>query len=170
MKKIVYLLLFFSPSLFAQENLTYQRPPEEIAKLLDAPLTPFVTCSPDKQWMLLLERSDFPTIEQLSRPELRIAGLRLNPDNFGPSRASYTIGLKAKRISDGQEIEIKNLPSPLLLSNISFSPDSKKIAFLQNNANQIELWVIDVATFTASKATDRNINTTLGSAINWTSD
>ena len=170
MKKLIYILLFFSAPLFAQENLTYQRPPEEITKLLEAPLTPLVTFSPDKQWMLLLERSDFPTIEQLSRPELRIAGLRLNPDNFGPTRGSYTIGLKAKRISDGQEIEIKNLPSPLLLNSISFSPDSKKIAFLQNNANQIELWVIDVATFTASKATNRNINNTLGGAINWTSD
>src|SRR5688572_17341470 len=160
MKKIVYLILFLSTTLFAQENLTYQRPPEEIAKLLEAPLTPFVTFSPDKQWMLLLERSDFPTIEQLSRPELRIAGLRLNPDNFGPTRTNYTIGLKAKRISDGQEIEIKNLPSPLLLSGLSFSPDSKKIAFLQNNPTQIELWVIDLTTLSASKATNRNINNT----------
>src|SRR5690349_15735900 len=158
MKKIIYVLLFFSAPLLVQENLTYQRPPEEIAKLLETPLTPFVTFSPDKQWMLLLERSDFPTIEQLSSTELRIAGLRLNLDNFGPTRANYTIGLKAKRISDGQEIEIKNLPSPLLLSGLSFSTDSKKIAFLQNNANQIELWVIDVPTFTASKATNRNIN------------
>jgi dipeptidyl aminopeptidase/acylaminoacyl peptidase len=170
MKKIIYFLLFLSAPLFAQENLTYQRPPEEIAKLLEAPLTPFVTFSPDKQWMLLLERSDFPTIEQLSRPELRIAGLRINPDNFGPSRANYTIGLKAKRISDGQEFEIKNLPSPLLLSSISFSPDSKKIAFLQNNANQIELWVIDVATFTASKASNRSVSNTLAGAFSWLSD
>ena len=100
MKKIIYLLLFFSAPLLAQENLTYQRPPEEIAKLLEAPLTPFVTFSPDKQWMLLLERSDFPTIEQLSRPELRIAGLRLNPENFGPSRSNYTIGLRVYRMVD----------------------------------------------------------------------
>src|SRR5688572_33124077 len=127
MKKIVYLILFLSTTLFAQENLTYQRPPEDIAKLLDAPLTPFVTFSPDKQWMLLLERSDFPTIEQLSRPELRIAGLRTNPDNFGPRLANYTIGLNVKRTNDGQENEIKKLPTPLLASSISFSPDSKKI-------------------------------------------
>ena len=109
MKKIIYLILFLSTTLFAQENLTYQRPPEEIAKLLEAHLTQNVTFSPDKKWMLILERSDFPTIEQLSRPERRIDGLRLNPENFGPSRARYTIGLKAKRISDGQELEIKNL-------------------------------------------------------------
>jgi hypothetical protein len=98
MKKILYLLILTAYGAFAQENLGYQRPPEEIAKLLEAPLTPFVSFSPDKQWMLLLDRSDFPTIEQLSRPELRIGGLRINPQNFGPSRSSYTIGLKVKRI------------------------------------------------------------------------
>jgi hypothetical protein len=87
MKKLLVIVFISITALVnGQENLSYQRPPEEIAKLLEAPLTPFVSFSPDKQWMLLLERSDFPTIEQLSRPELRIGGLRINPENFGPSR------------------------------------------------------------------------------------
>jgi hypothetical protein len=89
MKNLLYLILFLTGSLaYAQENIRYQRPPEEIAKLVEAPLTPLVSFSPDKVWMLLLERSDYPSIEELSRPELRIAGLRINPENFGPSRAS----------------------------------------------------------------------------------
>lgn len=169
MKKILYLLFFVACSTFAQENLGYQRPPEAIAKLLEAPLTPFVSFSPDKQWMLLLDRSDFPTIEQLSRPELRIGGLRINPQNFGPSRSNYTIGLKVKRFSDGEELTIKNLPDPLLASSISFSPDSKKIAFLQNNPDKIELWLVDVATLTASKLTERKINNVMG-GYTWLSD
>lgn len=169
MKKILYLLFFVACSTFAQENLGYQRPPEAIAKLLEAPLTPFVSFSPDKQWMLLLDRSDFPTIEQLSRPELRIGGLRINPQNFGPSRSNYTIGLKVKRFSDGEELAIKNLPDPLLASSISFSPNSKKIAFLQNNPNKIELWLVDVATLTASKLTERKINNVMG-GYTWLSD
>lgn len=169
MKKILYLLFFVACSTFAQENLVYQRPPEAIAKLLEAPLTPFVSFSPDKQWMLLLDRSDFPTIEQLSRPELRIGGLRINPQNFGPSRSNYTIGLKVKRFSDGEELTIKNLPDPLLASSISFSPDSKKIAFLQNNPDKIELWLVDVATLSASKLTERKINNVMG-GYTWLSD
>jgi dipeptidyl aminopeptidase/acylaminoacyl peptidase len=169
MKKILYLLLLITYGSFGQENLGYQRPPEEIAKLLEAPLTPFVSFSPDKQWMLLLDRSDFPTIEQLSRPELRIGGLRINPQNFGPSRSSYTIGFKLKQLNDNVELEIKNLPTPLTGSSISFSPDSKKIAFLQNDADKIELWVIDVATLTASKITERKINNVMG-GYTWLSD
>lgn len=170
MKKFLTLALILLANLcFAQDNQGYQRPPEEIVKLLEAPLTPFVSFSPDKLWMLLLERSDFPTIEQLSRPELRIAGLRINPENFGPSRSNYTIGLKIKQLSDGKDLEIKNLPSPALLSSISFSPDSKKIAFLQNNPDKIELWIVDVATMTASKLSERKINTVMG-GYTWLSD
>ncbi len=170
MKKLL-VILFCLPLTIAnsQENLSYQRPPEEIAKLLEAPLTPFVSFSPDKQWMLLMERSDFPTIEQLSRPELRIAGLRINPENFSPSRSNYTIGLKAKRLSDNQEMEIKNLPSPLTASSITFSPNGKKLAFLQNNADKIELWIIDMITLTASKLTNRKVNTAMGGYV-WLSD
>ncbi len=169
MKKILYLLILTACSTYAQENIGYQRPPEAIAKLLEAPLTPFVSFSPDKQWMLLLDRSDFPTIEQLSRPELRIGGLRINPQNFGPSRSNYTIGLKAKRLNDGEELTIKNLPDPLLASNISFSPDSRKIAFLQNDMDKIELWLVDVNTLTASKLTERKINNVMG-GYTWLSD
>ncbi|MBT1699435.1 prolyl oligopeptidase family serine peptidase [Fulvivirgaceae bacterium PWU4] len=168
------LILAAAPG-FAQDNITYQRPPDDIAKLVEAPLTPAISISHDNAWMLLLERSDYPTIEELSRPELRIAGLRINPDNFGPSRAIYSIGLKAKKLAENKDYEIKNLPSPLLMSNVSFSPDSKKIAFLQNGADKTELWVVDLATLTASKLTERKINNIFGggftgSAFSWLSD
>lgn len=163
-------LVAFSLSAFAQENLTYQRPPDEIAKLIEAPLTPGISISHDNAWMLLLDRSDYPTIEELSRPELRLAGLRINPDNFGPSRTQYFIGIKAKKLSDNKEYVFKNLPSPLLVSNVSFSPDCKKIAFLQNQADRIELWVIDMTSFTASKLTERKINSVFGGAFSWLAD
>jgi dipeptidyl aminopeptidase/acylaminoacyl peptidase len=171
MKNIIYSGLFlFSVSVQAQENMTYQRPPDDIARLVEAPLTPAISISHDNAWMLLLDRSDYPTIEELSRPELRIAGLRINPDNFGPSRGVYSIGIKAKKLADNKEYTFKNLPTPLLISHVSFSPDSKKVAFLQNNPDRIELWVIDMTTLTASKLTERKINTVFGAGFTWLSD
>ena len=169
MKKLSFVFLLLAHIGLAQDNLTYQRPPEEIAKLVEAPFTPFVLVSPDKEWLLILERSDYPSIEQLARPELRIAGLRINPENFGPSRSNYTIGIKTKRLSDGQEFEIKNMPTHTLIGSVTFSPDSKKIAFLQNESNRIELWMIDVATLVASKITERKINNVMG-GYSWLSD
>ena len=102
------ILLGITISSIAQDNLTYQKPPDEIAKLMDAPLTPTVLFSPDKSMMILLDRSDYPTIEELSRPELRIAGLRINPNNFGQSRNNFFIGIKIKSPKDQKEYSISN--------------------------------------------------------------
>ncbi len=171
MRLPVFLCLFtIVLSGFSQENLTYQRPPEAIARLLEAPLTPVVMLSPDRQWMLLLDRSDFPSIEELSRPELRLAGLRINPDNFGPSRGSYYTGMRVKNIATGREYSIANLPEKLLASSPAFSPNSQYIAFLQNNPEKIELWIADLATFQARPFTGRKINNVMGGAFSWLSD
>lgn len=170
MKKFILLFLTAITSLVHAQDFGYQRPPDAIAKLLEAPLTPSISLSHDNAWMLLLDKSDYPSIEELSRPELRIAGLRINPDNYGPSRPNYQIGMKLKKLSDNSEYTISNLPSPLLISNASFSPDSRKITFLQNNADKIELWIIDVATLTASKVTERKISNVVGAAYGWLPD
>ncbi|HCM77332.1 MAG TPA: S9 family peptidase [Cytophagales bacterium] len=170
MRNLLFLLLLVSFQLSAQLNIGYQRPVEEIASLLEAPLTPYVTFSPDNNWMVLLDRSDYPSIEELSRPELRIAGLRINPENFGRSRGAYLVGIKLKSLIDKKDFEISGLPQPLLISDYHFSPDSKKLAFLQNFGDRIELWVVDMASKSASKITDRKINNVFTDSFNWLSD
>ncbi len=70
-----FILLIFNIS--AQEALKYQLPPAEIVKIVDAPLTPSTSVSPDKANILLIERSSIITIEELSAEELRIAGIRI---------------------------------------------------------------------------------------------
>ncbi len=150
---------------FAQSG--YRRPPEEIAKLVEAPTTPAVLVSPDHNWMVMLEQSDYPSIEELSRPELRIAGVRINPDNFGPSRQSYTTGIRFKNLKDQKEYSVANLPSELQVNNLSFSPDARKAAFLQTYADRIELWLIDLGNFTARKLTEKKVNATLSNPFSW---
>jgi dipeptidyl aminopeptidase/acylaminoacyl peptidase len=159
--------ILFATVAFAQNG--YRRPPEEIAKLVEAPLTPIVTVSPDKTWMVMLEQSDYPSIEELSRPELRIAGVRINPDNFGPSRLPYISGLKLKNLKDLKEHSIANLPSELQLTNLVFSPDNKKATFLQTYPDRIELWLIEFATMSARKLSDKKINSTLANPVSWLS-
>ena len=93
MRKLVFFFLLLVPVFsFSQEDITYKTPPKEIMDLVLAPPTPGVSIDEKGEWMLLLERSDLPDIEELAEPELRIAGLRINPENFGPSRSSYITG------------------------------------------------------------------------------
>ncbi len=170
MKKLILAVaIAIAVSAAAQTKVGYQRPPEEIAKLVEAPLTPAVSLSPDKSIMALLDRSDFPTIEELSRPELRIAGLRINPDNFGPSRTNPFVGLKFKSLKDMKEHTVSGLPATIQLSNFSYSPDSKKAAFLLTYPDRIELWTVDLVSYQAKQLTRRKINATYANPIAWTS-
>lgn len=167
---ITVIFLLCAVVVTAQENIPYQRPVKELADLVEAPLTPAITISPDRAWMVMLDRPDYPSIEELSRPELRIAGMRINPENFGPSRASYFVGIKAKKLADNKDHEIANLPSPLLMSDVSFSPDGRKVAFLQNDPGKIELWVIDMTTLSASRVTARAVSAVFRGAYDWLAD
>jgi dipeptidyl aminopeptidase/acylaminoacyl peptidase len=161
-KYLLILLVALCHSAWSQSDLSYQTPPDDIKKLVDAPLTPSVWFSPDKSVMVLLDRSDLPSIEELSRPELRIAGLRINPDNFGPSRNNFFIGMKVKKLSDKKDYEITGLPNGIQMSSPAFSPDSKKFSFIQTWPDRLELWVVDLTTLSAKKLSSRKVNATMG--------
>ncbi|MFN3849799.1 MAG: prolyl oligopeptidase family serine peptidase [Spirosomataceae bacterium] len=168
MKNFIKLfILLVCTSVFAQENIGYQRPNRTLEEIALASTTPSVSINEKGDLMLIMERSAMPTIADLSQPELKLAGLRLNPANYGQSRSTYSIGLKFKKLSDKTEITIKGLPANLRATNISWSPNDSKIAFCNVLNNKIELWVIDVASATAKKATELAMNATLGSAFDW---
>jgi hypothetical protein len=76
-------------------------PPKAIADLVDAPGTPGVSVSPNKKHILILERASLPSIEELSQPELRLAGLRINPATNGRSRTRYYTGIIIQNLDSG---------------------------------------------------------------------
>jgi len=88
MRKLLLLLAIatVATTATAQNNKGYQLPPKDIADLLLAPPTPAVSIDHKGQWMLLSSRSSYPPVEELAQPELRIAGIRFNPDNYALSR------------------------------------------------------------------------------------
>lgn len=154
----------------AQDAPSYQTPPKALADLVTVPPTPAVNVSSRGDYMLILERSANPTIAELSQPELRLAGLRINPANNGPSRASYIIGLKLKTMPNGAEKAISGLPANAQLSSVQWSPDETKIAFTNATDTKIELYVADVATATAKKISELALNAVLGAPFRWVSD
>lgn len=151
-----------------QAQTTYQKPPKSILDLVNAPNTPSVNFSKDGSWMLLLERADNPSIEDLSQPELRIAGLRINPATSGPSRGRGVENIKIKMTRGGEETQITGLPSNPNMGDFSMSHDEKYLSFTQTEANGISLWVVDLSTFEAKKLTDAIVNDVYGNSILWT--
>ncbi|MDW3647505.1 MAG: prolyl oligopeptidase family serine peptidase [Bacteroidia bacterium] len=164
------LLVILSDMLFAQDQLGYQMPPQAIADLADAAPTPAVSLSPDDQWMLLMQRSSMPSIAELSQPELRIGGLRINPRNNGQSRTSYYLGFRFRSMDDQAEYSIEGLPADPLISNVSWSADGKFIAFTHSKQEHIELWVLEVESRKARKLTDAHVNAAMrGRPYSWIS-
>lgn len=167
--KYVSLTLFFLCSLtlnvFAQDDISYKTPPKDIADMLLAKPTPGVSIDDNGTWMLFFENSSYPSVEELARPELRIAGLRINPANFAPSRQNFISNLYLKNIATGKTFAISGLPSPLLAGAISWSPDNKKIAFTQTLAGRIDLYVITAATQKAVKINKQALNNVTGSYL-----
>src|SRR5215218_3211673 len=111
---------FFS---FAQDDVTYQTPPKDILDLVMAKPTPGVNIDSKGEWVIVTERSSFPTIEDMAQPELRIAGLRINPKNFGPSRSAYGVNLQLKYLPSKKIYEITGLPQNLRAAFAQWSPD-----------------------------------------------
>ncbi len=154
----------------AQDAVSYQLPPKEIADLLLAKPTPDVSFDSEGEWMLQSERNSYPTVEELGQPEIRIAGLRLNPNNFSPSRQTFINNFILRNIKTGKDFPISGLPTNMLAGNVRWSLNEKKIAFTNTTNNQVDLYIIDVATKTATKVNKKALNVVLGADLTWFDD
>lgn len=172
MKQILMVFVGFCLTFLgiAQDAFQYQQPPKLMADMLLAKPTPAVSFDDKANWMLLSERNSYPSVEELGQPEARIAGMRINPNNFSLSRQTFINNFKLRRVNQENELQVKGLPTSLLASSVSWSPSQTKIAFLQNNADAVDLYVIDVATQTAKKINKRPLNTLMGGAYSWLDD
>jgi dipeptidyl aminopeptidase/acylaminoacyl peptidase len=163
------LVLLVSISVFGQDDGAYKMPPKDIADMFLAKPTPNMSMDDKAQWMLFTESSSYPSVEELARPEFRIAGMRINPANFAPSRQNFINNIFLRNLQTGKEYKISGLPSPLYASSVNWSPDDKKIAFTNTTESRVDLYVIDVATQKAMKINKTALNTLIG-AYQWYND
>ncbi len=154
----------------AQNEMTYQLPPQEIIDLVDAPTTPSMSIGPRNNSILLMENPGHPSIADLAQEELRLGGIRFDPRTNGPSRTGHNTGLSLIDIHGGNLREVSGLPVNPRIRSISWSPDGSKIAFTHTADTGIELWVVNVATANASRLTAPVINDVVGNTFNWLSD
>lgn len=172
MKKLLpflFLSMSFS-AVMAQENVTYQKPSKEILELADYQRAPSVNMDSKKEYLLLSYRNTYKTLDDLNQEEMRLGGLRINPITNISSTVTYINNLKIRKVKDKNEIQVKGLPENARITNVSWSPNEKKIAFTNTTNSGVELWIIDVVTATATKITSDNLNANLGSPFNWMTD
>lgn len=171
-KAIMSLALFISnfAAINAQENLTYQKPPKEIMELFDYQRAPGVLMDEKKEILVFTYTNTYKTLDDLNQEEMQLGGLRINPVTNIASAITYINNLKVRKIKDKDAIQVKGLPENPKIAYLTWSPDEKKLAFTNTTTNSLELWVLDIATATASKISDKVLNANLGRPVNWFKD
>ncbi|MCU0422029.1 MAG: prolyl oligopeptidase family serine peptidase [Bacteroidia bacterium] len=169
MKNIIFSICLVLTTWVSHAQIQFQQPPKEIMELADvkAPLQTLI--SRNNEYLLLLERPLYNELEELAAPELRLAGLRINPNNFDQSRAPYYTGIQLQ-VLNGKNIPLKGLPVPLKAKSIQFSPVEHYVSFIQVNESGLSLWMIDVGTGEAKEVIANQLNNVMGAAYFWADD
>ncbi|MBM3443078.1 MAG: S9 family peptidase [Bacteroidetes bacterium] len=150
-----------------QDAAMYQKPPRIMEELLLAAPTPNVGIGHQGSWMLITERSSYPSLAELAEPEVRVGGLRMNPSNFSPSRSSGVIRLRLQHLGTRKEAAIAGLPSPLRAISIQWSPDESRFAFIHLTAKRADLYMVDIASATARKINRAPLNVLPAASYAW---
>ncbi len=148
----------------------YREPPQVLVDIVDAPRTPRVSLSPDRDWALLMTRQNYPSIEELARPELGLAGQRINPKNHAPSWAWSYVDLSFTRISEHEERAVTGLPADPRVRDATWSPDGTRIAFTNTTPDGVELWTAEVATGRATRVLGPVVSLTAQAPPKWMYD
>lgn len=168
MKKLLFAsFLLCAIAVCAQDDFSYQTPPAGIADLLLAKPSPNVSIDSKGEWMLLFQRNVYSTVEELAQPELRIAGLRINPANFGPSRAGYFTSIEVKNIKTGQTSQVSGLPANLRGAVLQWNQNEDAFAFINYTNTRIDLFVVKIADKVAKQINSAPLNAVLGGSYFW---
>jgi len=149
----------------------YQLPSAALQAVVDQPRAPSLYLSPQRDQAAMLQMPSLPSIAVVAQPELKLAGVRINPRTFSDSRFSFGQKLWLMNIADGSERQISGLPEALSIASLAWSPDQQWLAFNQVDASTggNELWLVDVRAGTARKLQD-NLSTVLGDGYQWRPD
>ena len=154
---IAAVLVSLTGAAAAQE--TYQTPAKELVEIADAP-APHSTFTGPGDWVVLARPAIMFTIEDLSRPELRLGGYRFNPTTRDQSRSTYAAEVTLLNAATGEKRALSGLPSPPRMRNPVWSPDGSRFAFTVATDGGVTLWTAEVATGRAARVGNVLLNNT----------
>ncbi|HET9532712.1 MAG TPA: prolyl oligopeptidase family serine peptidase [Blastocatellia bacterium] len=166
---IIAILCIANLAANAQTVGKYQQPSDDIVRMLDALPLPQTQISPDSRWLLLMERPAMPSIADLAQPMYRLAGARISPRTNSTFMSQGVTRLSLVDLGTTRSHDI-SVPASPRLAYITWSPDAKRIAFVQRLDDGLELWIADPATGKSHRVANLSLNATTGSPYRWLPD
>jgi dipeptidyl aminopeptidase/acylaminoacyl peptidase len=147
----------------------YQKAPPAIRKILDIPPFPVLSLSPKRDYAVLAEATRYPPIEDLARPILRLAGVRIDPATNGPQRGARFTGLTLRSFF-GWKATTLELPDGGRPDLPVWSPDGTRFALAITFADRIDLYLGQPGSAKLTKVQGLHLNAALGAPIHWLAD
>src|SRR5688572_6706184 len=150
----------------------YRLPAPALRAIVDAPQAPRLALSPKRDLIAYMQVPALPGIDVVAQPELKLAGLRINPRTYSASRFTFGTNLWLLDIASGKESRLQGLPQPLAIASVLWSPDQQRLAFnhVDNRTGASELWLVDIATRQARRLPVASLNTVSGRGYSWMPD
>lgn len=155
-----FATFFLANAACAQD--TYEKAPDAVRKILDAPVSPRASVGRARDIVLFYSPVPYPPIADVAQPFERLAGLRIDVATNGPHNPPRYNNLVLKTVADGHEQKI-NLPSDFCVFQPSWSPEGHSIAFTHATDAGVELWLADARTGKASSVPGLKLNAALSS-------
>ena len=144
------------------------RPPEPIAKLIEAPPPPDASLSPQRQWLVLTTREPLPGLDVVARPHLKLAGLRVDPQSRGGQLGARVMAIALRSMADGKETAVTIPPGHW--SGPIWTADDRAFVMVRALDGGGELWLADPATAAPKRIDGVRVNSVLGGGVQWLRD
>jgi len=173
MFKLITLSLFLLQSIhcFAQKNESsknWQKPDEEILKVVHAPKLPQSSISPTGTHMLLSDPIIYPDLAELGSTMHKLAGLRVNPQNNYFHGRHGGVKPRLLNIKSGTTKKI-DLPEGAEVLKTTWSFNGKKAALSVGFKDRVELWLYNI-NGNLKKVENIALNPLFGQEVTWLSD
>jgi dipeptidyl aminopeptidase/acylaminoacyl peptidase len=147
---------------------TYREPPPAIREALDARPLPAYLIDPTGRHLAIVETRRFATLEELARPQLRLAGERIDAATSGPVRVPHIESLKLRPLArpKAKPREVR-LPREGDFYGFGFSPDGERFVLKRRTAGGTELWVGSTASGSVARFEDLRLRDAFGESLDW---
>src|SRR5205809_708159 len=150
--------LMLTPFLTVRSQQTYQSPPTDLVKILEAPANPVTSISPDRQWVLVtVSDPRAVTIREMADSAYYLAGskIRANPDYRVDN-----IGIRSGAVSsiDGKVERTLKVPAGGRVGSTAWSTSGNQLAYTTISNGTMSVEILDPATGRSRRITGSGLS------------